>query len=125
LKPSDPPQITINTSEVILKVGRDTFIVPRNVYDASQNAQKNPAVEKGVRRTFRTLEADKAVTDFGITSSITDPQPLIQIPRVDFPALPKSAVLETIDHRDERFRRECALARDQTLAKSCEAKMVV
>lgn len=106
LKPADPAQITINTSEVILKVGKDTYIVPRNIYDASQNAQKNPVVEKGIRRTFRALEADKAVTDFGITGSLKDPQPLIEIPRADFPAFPKTAVLETVDGANERFRRE-------------------
>jgi hypothetical protein len=109
IKPSDlPPQIIITTDEVTIKIGPNTIIVPREVYDASQNAKKNPAVEKGVRRTFRALEADRSVSDFGITSSISDTRPIIQIPRADFPAFPKSAILETLDEESARFRRERA-----------------
>lgn len=108
LKPADPAQITINTTEVVIKVGKDTYIVPRVVYDASQNAQKNPAVEKGVRRTFRALEFDGHVSDFGITHSIHDARPLIEIPRTSFPELPKVEMLETVDERETRFRRERA-----------------
>lgn len=32
-----------------------------------------------VQRTFLALDADKAVTDFGITGGIGDPEPLIEI----------------------------------------------
>jgi hypothetical protein len=106
IKPSDPPpQVFVTTDEVTVKVGSNTIIVPRAVYDASQNAKKSPAVEKGIRKTFRALEADKSVTDFGITASITDAHPIIQIPRGDFPAFPKSAILETIDEANQRFIR--------------------
>jgi hypothetical protein len=108
LKPADPTQITINTTEVIIKVGKDKYVVPRLVYDASQNAQKNPAVDKGVRRTFRALEANRDISDFGMTGSIHDTRPLVQIPRSDFPLLPKTAVLEVVDERETRFRRERA-----------------
>jgi hypothetical protein len=109
IKPSDPPpQITVTTDEVTVKVGPNTIIVPRNVYDASQNTKKSPAVEKGIRKTFRALEADRYVTDFGITSSISDVRPLIQIARADFPAFPRAVILETIDGANERFRRERA-----------------
>lgn len=108
LKPADPAQITINTTEVIIKIGKDTYIVPRNVYNASQNAQKNPSVEKGVRRTFRALETNPHVSDFGITGSIHDTRPLVHIPRSDFPILPRTAILEVVDDRDSRFRRERA-----------------
>jgi hypothetical protein len=109
IKPSDPPpQIIVTTDEVTVKVGSNTIIVPRNVHDASENAKKNPAVEKGIRRTFQALDADVSVTDFGITSGISDPHPIIQIPRADFPALPKSAILESVDVAHERFRRERA-----------------
>jgi hypothetical protein len=48
IKPSDPPpQVFVTTDEVTVKVGSNTIIVPRAVYDASQNAKKSPAVEKG------------------------------------------------------------------------------
>src|ERR1700730_1582909 len=86
LKGADPkPQIIINTTEVIIKHGNDTIIVPRTVHDASENAKKNPAVQQGIKKTFETLEADPHVSDFGITRSIADPRPLITIPRSNFP----------------------------------------
>ncbi len=86
LKSADPvPQITVNTNEVIIKHGHDTIIIPRNVYDATENAKKNPAVQKGIRKTFDALAQDTNVTEFGITSSISDPEPLIKIPRAEFP----------------------------------------
>jgi hypothetical protein len=46
LKGADPkPQII--TTEIIIKHGNDTIIVPRTVHDATENAKKNPTVQKG------------------------------------------------------------------------------
>jgi hypothetical protein len=53
LKKDDPVLITVNTNEVIIKHGHDTVIVPRNVYDASENAKKNPAVRRASKRPSR------------------------------------------------------------------------
>jgi hypothetical protein len=108
LKGADPkPQIIINTNEVIIKHGNDTIIVPRNVHDASENAKKNPAVQKGLRKTFESLEADPHVTEFGITGSISDPRPLITIPRADFP-LVVAPIVDIEDQPVERARKERA-----------------
>jgi hypothetical protein len=125
IKPSDrPPQIVATTDEVTVKVGSSTLVVPWAVYDASENAKKNRNVEKGIRKTFRALEADKSVTNFGITSSISDPHPVIEIPRADFPSFPESVVLETVDQLNERFRRERAGACDQTLVETRNTEVV-
>ena len=68
LKNADPkPQIIINTTEVIVKHGNDTIIVSRSVHEATKNAKKSPAVQKGLKKTFDSLEADPHVTEFGIT----------------------------------------------------------
>lgn len=86
LKKADPkPEITVSTDEVIIKHGNDTIIVPRKVHEATEHAKKNPAVQRGLSKTFAAIEADKNVTDFGITGSIADPEPLIRIPRAEFP----------------------------------------
>lgn len=87
LKKEPPPQITVNTQEVIIQQGSHTIIVPRAVQEATENAKKNPAVQEGLRRTFEPLEADERVTDFGLTRDIEDPQPLIRIPRAEFPLI--------------------------------------
>jgi hypothetical protein len=88
LKKADPkPEITVSSDEVIIKHGNDTIIVPRKVHEATEHVKKNPAVQRGLSKTFAALDADEKVTDFGITSSLKDPEPLIRIPRADFPAI--------------------------------------
>ena len=105
LKKDDPVLITINTNEVIIKHGHDTVTVPRNVYDASENAKKNPAVGKGIKKIFETIERDPNVTEFGLTSSIRDPQPLVTIPRADFSVATRQVVIEAEDPPLERIKR--------------------
>jgi hypothetical protein len=108
LKKDDPVLITVNTQEVIIKHGHDTVIVPRNVYDASENAKKNPAVRKGIKKTFDAIERDQNVTEFGLTSSISDPRPLVAIPRADFSVVTQQVVIEPEDPPLERTNTERA-----------------
>jgi hypothetical protein len=85
LKTDPKPEITVNSDEVIIKHGNDTIIVPRKVHEATEHVKKNPAVQRGLSKTFAALDADENVTDFGITGSLKDPEPLIRIPRAEFP----------------------------------------
>jgi hypothetical protein len=108
LKKADPkPEITVSSDEVIIKHGNDTIIVPRKVHEATEHVKKNPAVQRGLSKTFAALDADKNVTDFGITGSIADPEPLIRIPRADFPAVVTFDVV-TVDQPKERTIKERA-----------------
>jgi hypothetical protein len=85
---ADPkPVITVNTSEVIIESKGDRIIVPRTVYDHLPNVEKDPEVQNNLSRTFSAIESDEAITDFGITGSIDDPTPAIQIHRPDFERL--------------------------------------
>lgn len=106
---SDPkPEIVITTDEVTIKHGANTIIVPRHVYNASENAKMNPAVQRGLKKTFEALDADENVTDFGVTGSIQDPTPLVRIPRAEFPIIvnPPSPVPEV--QPPERTRKQRA-----------------
>jgi hypothetical protein len=85
LKTDPKPEITVNSDEVIIKHGNDKIIVPRKVHEATEHVKKNPAVQRGLSKTFAALDADENVTDFGITGSLKDPEPLIRIPRAEFP----------------------------------------
>lgn len=82
-----PPQIIVNSSEVVIQYGNDRVIVPRAVHDAVDNAKKNLAVKRGVERTFQSLQADERIIEFGLTARIDDPQPLLRIPRTLFPSI--------------------------------------
>lgn len=80
----DEVKVTISTSEVVIVQGHDRLVVPRQVYDAAQNAKWDPEVQKGLDRTFAPLEANPNVTDFGLTQNLTDAKPVVQIPRESF-----------------------------------------
>jgi hypothetical protein len=106
IKSDSRPIVIVNSDEVIIQHGNDQLIVPRKIYDAAENAKKSPAITDGLHRTFEPLAADKKVTDFGLTTSIADPEPKLRIPRIDFPiaSLPQA----TRDEADVRPRREKA-----------------
>jgi hypothetical protein len=76
--------VTVDKDEVIIQDGGDRIIVPRNVYDALPNVRKSPEVQKNLSRTFRAIEQDEAVTDFGLTAKLNDPEPILVIPRDKF-----------------------------------------
>jgi hypothetical protein len=128
LKSDPPPQITVNTNEVIVKHGPHTVIIPRTVHDASENAKKSPAVQRGLKKTFEPLQADKKVTDFGLTRQVDDPEPLIKIPRADFPLVVSQIALME-EQPTERTKTERArlviLKAWLNQAKSRETQVVV
>lgn len=45
-------KVEVNTDEVIIQQGNDRIIVPRNIYDATREAEKNPEFQKSVVRIF-------------------------------------------------------------------------
>jgi hypothetical protein len=106
---NDPaPKILVTTSEVIIEHGKDKIIVPRDAYDALPNVRKNPEVHDNLARTFRALENDEQVTNFGLTAKIDDPDPIVLVPREKFkefiaPLLPAESP-EKVRQREERAR---------------------
>jgi len=94
-KNEPPPQIIVNTDGTITKVGKHTIIVSHSIQAATDNVKKNPAVQRGLSKTFAALDADENVKDFGITKSITDPEPLFSIPRAEFPKIAQFPAIST------------------------------
>jgi hypothetical protein len=108
LRPDDgAPKITITSDEVIIQHGEDTVIVPRAVYDQARNVRNDPDVQLNLSRTFQAVERDEAIENFGLTPSVDDPEPLVQIPRSDFSALSDARGLIGTD-RERRIRTERA-----------------
>lgn len=93
IKPMIEPkvQIVISTDEVIYQSAGDRVVIPRKVYDALPNVRKDPDVQKNVARTFKVLESDKSVQDFGLTARIDDAKPLLDIPRPKFSVAAEAA----------------------------------
>jgi hypothetical protein len=110
IKPDAKMTVTFNTDEVIIEKNGDRIIVPREVYERMGDVKKNPEVQKHVRRTFEVIEDDPAIDNFGLTPSIDDPEPLVQIPREEFPRL-ASLPIETVLQDTERTRERAERAR--------------
>ncbi len=81
LAPDDDIKIEINTDEVIIEHGDDRVIVPRNVYNATREVEKNPNFPKAISRVFDSISQDQNVSGFGLVPRIDSPSPEILISR--------------------------------------------
>lgn len=95
VKDDPPPQITINEDGTVVKTGKYTIIIDKKVHQGTENAKKNPAVQKNLSKTFSALEADENVTDFGITNSIKDKSRFFRSPASNFRELQGSRLFLT------------------------------
>jgi hypothetical protein len=84
IAPDVKPAITINSNEVVIQNGADKLIVPRITYDQLPNIRNNIEVDTALAKTFSALEADKTITEFGITGSLGDSSPILRVDRSEF-----------------------------------------
>ena len=77
----DSIKVEINTDEVIIEKGDERIVVPRNVYEATREAEKNPKFTQAIERVFETIEKDPDVKGFGFTESMEAGKPEIIMPR--------------------------------------------
>lgn len=84
-------QVTVNVgaSEVVIEQGDTRVVVPREVHDATQAAEKSPAFRAGVARAMQALERDSTVETFGFSYDMADTTPPIEIRRPQFALLPR------------------------------------
>lgn len=74
-------KIEIHTNEVIIQKGDEKIIVPRNVYDATREAEKNPKFTQAIEKSFQAIEKDEQIEGIGFVKDINDPKPEVIIPR--------------------------------------------
>lgn len=80
LSASNDVSVEIKTDEVIIEKGNERLVVPRNVYDATRRAEKNPQFVKSMNRTFEAVASDEKVKSFGLVAKMDSPAPAILIP---------------------------------------------
>jgi hypothetical protein len=107
IKNEPPPQITVNTNEVVIQHGHDRVIVPRAVYDAMPNVRNDPEVQQNLSRTFRAMEKDESISDFGLTAHLDDAEPILVVPRKEFENLAEPTAIVG-EHEKTRTREEDA-----------------
>ena len=77
----DSIKVEINTDEVIINKGEERIVVPRNVYDATREAEKNPKFVQSIDRTFQAIEKDPDIKGFGFAETMESGKPEIMLPR--------------------------------------------
>ena len=100
----DKVTVEVKTDEVIIQKGNDRVVVPRNVYDATRQVEKNPQFVKAMTRTFEAVATDEKVKFFGLVERMDSPAPAIPIPRSTLVSL----ATHTPDDPDSRVITEQA-----------------
>lgn len=73
--------VQVNTNEVVIQKGEERVVVPRNVYDATRQVEKNPEFVKAIGKTFDAVARDEKVESFGLIKALDSPKPQVPIPR--------------------------------------------
>jgi hypothetical protein len=105
--PEAPPKIIVNDDSVIVEIGRDRVIIPRDVWDAKERLNKPEVVERKIARAFEVMEEDPSVSDFGLARSLREPEPIGIIDRSRFAILAqagRSEISSGPGFKDERTK---------------------
>jgi hypothetical protein len=94
----DSVKIEVNTDEVIIQHGNDRVIVPRNVYEATREAEKNPNFPRAVSRAFDAISQDKDISGIGLVPKLDSSPPGIIISRREL-ALAAMQPIDTPNNR--------------------------
>jgi len=81
LSVDDSIKVIINSDEVIIEKGDEKIVVPRNIYEATREAEKNPKFVQAIDRTFQAIEKDPNIKGFGLSDSMDSGKPTIILPR--------------------------------------------
>jgi len=80
-------KVEINTDEVVIQRGDEKIIVPRRVYDATRQVEKDPQFRSSISQVFETAKSDPKITGFGFVKNIDDPPPQVIVNREAFERL--------------------------------------
>lgn len=96
LAPENEVNVKVDNESVIIEQGDQMIIIPRTVHEALEQVEKSKKFKEDVGRVFEAVEKDPNVESFGITRTLTDDVPEIEIPRDKFPFLVNE--IETIEN---------------------------
>jgi tRNA threonylcarbamoyladenosine modification (KEOPS) complex Pcc1 subunit len=95
--PQEPVKIVIQKDEVIIDQGKDQIIVPRNVYDATRDAAKNPQFVDSLNEAMQAVARDPKIAGFGLVPQLSSPTPEIIIPKAVLSTFEPAATPEPIE----------------------------
>lgn len=68
-------KVEIFTNEVIIEDGKDRIIVPRNVYEGTRSAERNPLFGRGIGRAFESIASDEEIKGVGLVPDMSSSPP--------------------------------------------------
>jgi hypothetical protein len=74
-------KIEVSTNEVVIENGKDKVIIPRNVYDATRLAEKNPQFARAMGKTLESIAADEQLRELGLCRRWTRRRLMSSFPR--------------------------------------------
>ena len=74
---------------VVIVRGEEKIIMPREAFEQYEMVRSCVDVQKNVSKTFMCVERDESIENFGLSPSLDDEEPIVQIPRGDFDTLVK------------------------------------
>lgn len=84
IKTEVPPQITVSENQVIIKIGSDKIIVPRDVYEAKKQVEKSERFNAAVGKVFEAAASDPEVKGLAISEDSGRERPPLVVPRERF-----------------------------------------
>lgn len=84
IKTDAPPKITVSPEVVIVEVGKDKIIVPRDVYEAKKQLEKSERFTSAIGQVFRGANSDTSVRGLGLKTRPDKSIPPLYIPREKF-----------------------------------------
>jgi hypothetical protein len=98
IKSDPPPIITVSPDLVVIEIGKDKFIVPRDVYEAKKQIEKSTRFNDAIGKVFTAAQLDTSVQGLGFTPGVENSHPSLIVPRENFGLLRREPELE----EDER-----------------------
>lgn len=84
IKKDEPPKISVSNDMVVIEVGKDKIIVPRDIYEAKRQVEKSERFNNAIGKVFDAAESDPNVTGLSLGEDRRDAPPPFMIPREQF-----------------------------------------
>jgi hypothetical protein len=77
IKTDEPPKITVSDDMVIIEVGKDRIVVPKNIYEAKKQVERSERFKGAIGRVFEAAKADPSVTGVAFTDERPNSPPMV------------------------------------------------
>lgn len=84
IRTEEPPNITVSADLVVIQVGDNKIIIPRDIYEAKKQVEKSERFNNAIGKVFDAAASDPNVTGIALSEEREDSPPAVIIPREKF-----------------------------------------